>query len=111
MGESLLGCGQESELALGKLERLVLSSAEKLDLEIEIWGASDSMVKEGMAFPLDVDGIVSGGIKKELKWVNISKVVACQDEVRLSWEYISMQMVFLTSLSTIWYSKDTQWLM
>ena len=30
------------------------------------------MVKEGMAFPLDVDGIVSGGIKKELKWVAIS---------------------------------------
>lgn len=60
------------------------------------------MVKEGMPFPLDVDGIASGGIKKELKWVNISKVAACQYETRPSWEYISMQMVFLTLLSTIW---------
>lgn len=64
-----------------------------------------------MAFPLDEDGIVSGGIRRIGGKVNISKVVACQDEVRRSWEYISMQMVFLTSLSTIWYSKDTQWLM
>ena len=60
------------------------------------------MEKEGMVFSLDVDGIESRGIKKELKWVNISKVAMCQDEVRPSWKYISMQMVFLTSLSTIW---------
>ena len=35
----------------------MLSSAEKLDLEIEIWGASDSMVKDREAWRAAVHGV------------------------------------------------------